>query len=1046
MKNIFQIFFLFFFANGLFSQSFPVHADDPEWSFIKCYNQELVSVTTLPDTLIEENWWTPLERTDSYWTTPKYYRVDDQKVYFWTEESQSGQKEFLMYDFSLEVGDSVYVGIPGSMFLIDSLLFVVSASDTLFFGETPRKYLLGASYPEVYEGMYVQVLFAWVEGIGDIFHPFYPAYCLFQQGDVGGPCSGCESFVCLTTDAAVLFTDPNDDTCNYPESSLTRIYVDQNVSVTSPQNGSSWQYAFDDLREAINLAEPGDSIWVAEGTYFPTSYTNREFSFHLNPGVKIFGGFNGTETELSQRDLENHETILSGDIGVQGDSTDNSYHVVYTIGTDSTAVLDGFTITRGYAMHDNNAYFGHLVRGGGMVVDTNEEFPEASPLIRNCNFKHNVGKYGGGLACFGLNNLYANPTLINCTFFQNTGVIEGGGIYKTGPSFVDHPMYFENCVFEDNWAWQGGAGIMLKEVCNDFIFKSCIFLKDSVVSGSGGVYLYSICDDVGIQMEDCSFVENEGNVGGGLGLIDDSVDNEPHVGFDFEFVNCSFIGNSDYSNEGGALYFRPWYSPCKIKIDQCNFENNFSFFQGGAIDVETAEGSESYLNISNSIFSGNYSIAVPASGAIHLWGAVFADDLPASYSKIENSIFYGNRGALGVSSGPGLAEMELDHCTFFDNGNYPIAKNWGPNFNYVDNYTIMSLANCILWEPEVPLYYLFYNGNPTNQNLYDYTIDNCLISPSACDLPGGDEACNEGMIFGLNPMFVNATAGDLRVGGCSPAINAGDVSFSPDIITDINGNPRILEGIPDMGAYERETFWLNFVGADGVSCPGIEDGKVFFETNGDAPLNYFWEMGFLTDTTSTGLISGQYFFTVTDAAGCQDTFTIMVPEADTLQATYQIQDASAVNAWDGALTLQNISGGTPPYQWFWNTEDTTASLENIPPGWYVLNLLDANDCWYTYNFEVGWVTAIGEISGKEKPTLFPNPVKQGQPLELNLPSSGTCQIHVFDATGRRFPILKTVKNDVTIQINTDSWPAGLYLLHLEDENGRVWFFKQLVYY
>jgi len=76
----------------------------------------------------------------------------------------------------------------------------------------------------------------------------------------------------------------------------------------------------------------------------PQPARNQTVSFSLKNGVAIYGGFVGTETALNQRNPTSHVTILSGDIGTAGNASDNSYHVVTGIGTDSTAVLDGFTV------------------------------------------------------------------------------------------------------------------------------------------------------------------------------------------------------------------------------------------------------------------------------------------------------------------------------------------------------------------------------------------------------------------------------------------------------------------------------------------------------------------------------------------------------------------------------------------------------------------------------------------------------------------------------------------------------------------------------
>src|SRR5205085_6441581 len=70
------------------------------------------------------------------------------------------------------------------------------------------------------------------------------------------------------------------------------------------RNGSSWANAYVGaaLQTAINQA-PGcqAQVWVAGGTYKPTSTTDRTVSFAMKAGVAIYGGFAGTETALSQR-------------------------------------------------------------------------------------------------------------------------------------------------------------------------------------------------------------------------------------------------------------------------------------------------------------------------------------------------------------------------------------------------------------------------------------------------------------------------------------------------------------------------------------------------------------------------------------------------------------------------------------------------------------------------------------------------------------------------------------------------------------------------
>ncbi len=147
-------------------------------------------------------------------------------------------------------------------------------------------------------------------------------------------------------DSAKALLYPTSSPTSYPGPAVIR-YVKWNAS--GANNGTSWMNAYTDLQSALSVASVGDEIWVAKGTYKPTTGVDRTVSFTLKNGVTIYGGFAGTETLNTQRNPSTNVAILSGDIGVGSDNGDNSYHVVLGGGTINTAVLDGFTITRGNA-------------------------------------------------------------------------------------------------------------------------------------------------------------------------------------------------------------------------------------------------------------------------------------------------------------------------------------------------------------------------------------------------------------------------------------------------------------------------------------------------------------------------------------------------------------------------------------------------------------------------------------------------------------------------------------------------------------------------
>lgn len=205
----------------------------------------------------------------------------------------------------------------------------------------------------------------------------------------------------------------------------TKRFVKPTASGTG--DGSSWTNASSDLQAMMNASGNGDQVWVAKGTYKPTSGTDRTVSFVMKPGVKVYGSFAGNETILTQRTtavIAANPSVLSGDLKgddvvtgkgetlVISNNGENSQNVVLNWDNGLTAdnsCLDGFVISGGNALQG---------RGGGML-----NFNSA-PVLRNIIFKGNAASNaGGGLFI----NASSDATITNVVFEHNIAA-QGGGM------------------------------------------------------------------------------------------------------------------------------------------------------------------------------------------------------------------------------------------------------------------------------------------------------------------------------------------------------------------------------------------------------------------------------------------------------------------------------------------------------------------------------------------------------------------------------------------------------------------------------------------
>jgi hypothetical protein len=726
--------------------------------------------------------------------------------------------------------------------------------------------------------------------------------------------------------------------CNLGQASVW--YV--NLNASGSNDGTSWTNAYVDLQSAFSSATSGDSIWVAKGTYKPTSGTTRTIYFRLKSGISIFGAFSGNESSVDARNVNSNLTILSGDIGNPGSASDNTYHVVYGSNINSTVIIDGFRITGGN--------IGSGSEGAGMYLDN------CKTIVRNCHITDNSSGYGGGIYQYN-----GSLVVMNCRINENVANSHtGAAMYCTGSggTTMVYNTQFRNNVVDPSAA----TGILYVYGDLDLLVDRCEFSGNHakeygiITTSSDKTTKIINTSIIGNYCREAKFISNNGSLSS-----------------DFSVINCTISGNHADSNVTKQGNYPAIFTSNTLKtrmvLNSIIYNNTSSADFSNGLTVSNCIMSRPYSNATNSfivnpqfinpgnrlnapfVISGlNYELHIK-SKAIDLGDDTFL-------STNDSLDLTGNKRILGYN--PDMGAWEKQYCTLASSisadGLSSICPGESLNF-YADS------GNYWIWNNGATTRTLNVNSAGKYNVISVDTLKGCRgVSEDSVIVYASHVEINGKLRFCEGDSSILTTAGN----GITFEWNTLDTGKSIQVYT---GGKYLVQSTTDMGCISKDSVTII---VDTLPIPKISISETSGKLNNDAILckgtsitllasggiSYQWSdssnkaqllMTPATDTESA--------VKVTNIRGCVKWSEPMKIKVNALPVPGIIYfDSSGLMFSDGTIcngdSILLTSNLQSKYSWNTGSKERILRLKPASTTTYVLTVTDSNACQATTSAKV----------------------------------------------------------------------------------------------
>ncbi len=129
-----------------------------------------------------------------------------------------------------------------------------------------------------------------------------------------------------------------------------------------------------------------------------------------------------------------------------------------------------------------------------------------------------------------------------------------------------------------------------------------------------------------------------------------------------------------------------------------------------------------------------------------------------------------------------------------------------------------------------------------------------------------------------------------------------------------------------------------------VTCYSLTNANIFTQVSGGLPPYHFnWNTG-ASSRNLMGVGDGSYSVAVTDSNGCVANINaITVIEPSLLAIGIASTDIACAGVSTGNVNV-TMTGGSSPYQYYWNNNSANEDLTNVSAGTYSMTVTDVNGC------------------------------------------------------------------------------------------------------